>query len=62
VRVALAQLDSTIGELAANLELMRELTAEANSQRADLIVFPELAAHGYALGSVPNSCARTTRA
>ncbi len=58
MRIALAQLDSTIGDVAANLELMHELTAEANSRRADLIVFPELAAHGYALGGVPNASLR----
>ncbi len=50
----LAQLDSTIGEVEAILELMRELTDEANSQQADPVVFPELAAHGYALGGAPN--------
>jgi predicted amidohydrolase len=58
VRIALAQLDSTIGELEANLELMGELTAQANAQRADLAVFPELAAHGYALGHGPISSLR----
>lgn len=58
MRIALAQLDSTIGEVEANLELMRELTDEANSHRADLVVFPELAAHGYALGGAPSRSLR----
>jgi predicted amidohydrolase len=52
VRVALAQIDSSIGEVDANLDRMREVTAEANSQGADLTVFPELATHGYALGQI----------
>jgi N-carbamoylputrescine amidase len=60
VRVALAQLDSTIGDVEGNLELMRELTDEANAQRAALVVFPELAAHGYALGGSPNRSLRAS--
>jgi predicted amidohydrolase len=54
VRIALAQIDSSIGEVEANLEHIGELTAEANSQGADLTVFPELATHGYALGEIPH--------
>jgi predicted amidohydrolase len=55
VRVALAQIDSSLGEVDANLARMRELTDEANSRQADLIVFPELATHGYWLGQIPAS-------
>jgi N-carbamoylputrescine amidase len=55
VRVALAQIDSSLGEVDANLARMRELTDEANSRHADLIVFPELATHGYWLGQIPAS-------
>jgi N-carbamoylputrescine amidase len=53
MRIALAQIDSALGEVDANLARMRELTDEANAREADLIVFPELATHGYWLGQVP---------
>lgn len=55
MRVALAQIDSSLGDVDANLARMRELTDEANSRQADLIVFPELATHGYWLGQLPAS-------
>ncbi len=52
VRVALAQFDCHLGEVDANLDHMRQLTAEATAQQADLVVFPELAVHGYWLGQL----------
>ncbi len=54
MRVALAQFDSSIGDVEANLARMGTLTAEANSHGSDLTVFPELATHGYALGEIPD--------
>jgi N-carbamoylputrescine amidase len=53
MRLALAQIDSVLGEVDANLAHMRALTDEANARQADLVVFPELATHGYWLGQVP---------
>jgi predicted amidohydrolase len=53
VRVALGQIDSSLGEVDANLTRMREVIDEASAQGADLIVFPELATHGYWLGEIP---------
>jgi N-carbamoylputrescine amidase len=50
MRVALAQIDSSIGEVERNLGQIRELVAQANAEGADLTVFPELAVHGYSLG------------
>jgi predicted amidohydrolase len=55
MRVALAQLDSVLGDVESNLQLIRELVAQANAQRADLTVFPELAVHGYSLGQIPDN-------
>jgi predicted amidohydrolase len=52
MRVALAQLDSAIGDVEANLERMHAIVADANAQDVDLTVFPELATHGYALGEL----------
>lgn len=55
VRVALAQFDCHLGQVDANLDQVRQLTAEASAQQADLVVFPELAVHGYWLGQLPES-------
>ena len=52
MRIALAQLDSAIGDVDANLELIRTMVDQANAQDVDLTVFPELATHGYSLGQL----------
>ncbi len=52
MRVALAQIDPTLGDVDANFELARETIAEAKGQGADLVVFPELSLTGYALGQI----------
>ncbi|MFN2627954.1 MAG: nitrilase-related carbon-nitrogen hydrolase [Gaiellaceae bacterium] len=52
MRIALAQLDSRLGDLGANARRARETVAEARAARADLIVFPELHLSGYAVGAV----------
>lgn len=51
-RVALAQTDCVLGDVAGNLADARERVRAAAAQGADLVVFPELALHGYALGHV----------
>ena len=47
MRVAIAQLDFTIGAFEANLGRMSEAVARAAERGADLVVFPELATTGY---------------
>jgi NAD+ synthase (glutamine-hydrolysing) len=47
LRVALAQIDSTVGDLAGNAAKIAELTARAREQGAALAVFPELSLTGY---------------
>ncbi|MBL39040.1 MAG: NAD+ synthase [Xanthomonadales bacterium] len=48
LRIALAQDDFQVGHLSANRDLVLELIRRArDEQRADLIVFPELALTGY---------------
>ena len=42
LRVALAQINPTVGDLAGNAMLVREWTARAAAQAAQLIMFPEL--------------------
>lgn len=61
MRVALAQFDCSLGEVDANLEHMRRLTEEAGAEAADLVVFPELAVHGYWLGQLTESRSLTVR-
>jgi NAD+ synthase/NAD+ synthase (glutamine-hydrolysing) len=47
MRVALAQINPTVGDLRANAELIRSFAHRAARQHADLVVFPELAVCGY---------------
>src|SRR5690242_1307569 len=47
LRVALAQLNSTVGDLAGNTEKIVDWMAKARRKKADLVVFPELALTGY---------------
>jgi malonyl-CoA/methylmalonyl-CoA synthetase len=50
LRLALAQLDSTLGDVEANAARAREALRGAAAKGADLVVFPELQLSGYALG------------
>jgi len=52
MRVALAQTDCVLGDFEANLETARATIKQAAAQDADLVVFPELSLHGYALGAL----------
>jgi len=45
--IAVAQLNATVGDVAGNAEKVRGARAEAASQGADLVVFPELFIAGY---------------
>src|SRR5471030_2142739 len=45
--IAIAQLNSTVGDIAGNAEKVRRARAEAAAQGADLVVFPELFISGY---------------
>jgi len=47
LRVALAQVNLTVGDTAGNLEQIEETVASAASHGADLVVFSELATAGY---------------
>jgi predicted amidohydrolase len=55
-KIALAQVDATLGDVPANLAVARDSTMRAADQGADLVVFPELALHGYALGQLGGDC------
>lgn len=49
MRVALAQISSYLGDLKKNLEKHKEIIKGAITQKADLIIFPELSLTGYLL-------------
>ncbi|MGC8873163.1 MAG: NAD+ synthase [Chloroflexia bacterium] len=46
-RLALAQLNPTVGDLTGNADKVRAAIAQARELRADLVVFPELVLTGY---------------
>jgi NAD+ synthase (glutamine-hydrolysing) len=47
VRIALAQINATVGDIAGNEELILRATAEAREAGAQLVLLPELAVTGY---------------
>ncbi len=47
VRVALAQIDPTVGDLAANAATIRAAVRSAHEASADLVILPEMALTGY---------------
>ena len=47
LKIAIAQINSTVGDLAGNTKKILEYTAQAQKAGADLVVFPELAICGY---------------
>jgi NAD+ synthase (glutamine-hydrolysing) len=47
MRVALAQIDTTVGDLEGNRELIVTRIGEARAAGADLVILPELAVTGY---------------
>ncbi len=47
VRIALGQVNTTVGDLDGNVELMARWAREASAAEADLVCFPELAITGY---------------
>jgi len=47
VKIALGQLDPTIGDFEGNLRLVRQAMADASAAEADLLVLPELVVCGY---------------
>jgi len=47
LKIALAQINPTVGDLAGNTRKILEYTAQAQKAGAELVVFPELAVCGY---------------
>jgi predicted amidohydrolase len=61
VRVALAQLDCALGDVAENVRRAQALIDQARGQDAELIVFPELSLSGYSVGELTQDVAITAR-
>ena len=49
VKIAAAQIASTLGEVSANVRIMRDFAERARAAGAELVVFPEMADTGYAM-------------
>lgn len=47
LRIGLAQMNPTVGDIEGNLAKIRQLIEHARSERVDIIAFPELAITGY---------------
>ncbi|HEV2198627.1 MAG TPA: NAD+ synthase [Bryobacteraceae bacterium] len=47
MRIALAQINPTVGDLTGNVERMTRFAHQASSREAELVVFPELSIPGY---------------
>jgi len=47
VRVALAQLNMTVGDIDGNVAKLLDVLARCEDERADVVLFPELSITGY---------------
>jgi N-carbamoylputrescine amidase len=61
MRLALAQTDCVLGDFDTNLETARVAIKHAAGHDADLVVFPELSLHGYALGQLDSDASVEAR-
>jgi NAD+ synthase (glutamine-hydrolysing) len=52
LRITIAQLNPTVGDIAGNVARMAEAAARAAQEQADLLVFPELSLCGYYPGDL----------
>lgn len=47
VRIALAQINTTVGDISGNVEKINKFVDKAIEQKADIVIFPELTMTGY---------------
>src|SRR3954451_10919942 len=52
IAIALAQINPTVGAIAANIGRIRAARAEAAARSSDLVVCPQLAVTGFPLGDL----------
>jgi NAD+ synthase (glutamine-hydrolysing) len=58
MKLALAQINTVLGDVEANLEKHLSLIGQAKAEKADLLVFPELSLTGYVLQDLVPGVAR----
>lgn len=57
MRITLAQVDSALGDLDANVERAATIIAQAGQDGSDLVAFPELHLSGYSVGELESDIA-----
>ena len=57
LNLALAQINTRLGDVEANLAKHLELIQEARARQADLLIFPELSLTGYVLQDLATAVA-----
>ncbi|NDL57229.1 nitrilase-related carbon-nitrogen hydrolase [Phytoactinopolyspora mesophila] len=57
MRVTLAQVDSVLGDIDANIEHAAGIISKASREGSDLVVFPELHLSGYSVGEIESDLA-----
>ena len=57
LNLALAQINTKLGDVESNLQKHLDLVEQAKSRKADLLVFPELSLTGYVLQDLVSSVA-----
>ena len=57
MKLALAQINTVLGDVEANLDKHMTLIRDARSQGADLLIFPELSLTGYVLQDLASAVA-----
>ena len=62
ITIALAQLNTHLGDVSANLEKHLDRIKEARAQGADLLVFPELSLTGYVLQDLASTVSHSPSA
>lgn len=58
MRVAIAQIESVLGDVEANLEKHLHFIAEAHKEKAEMLLFPELSLTGHGAGVMTLTVAR----
>jgi NAD+ synthase (glutamine-hydrolysing) len=59
INIALAQINTRLGDVKANLDMHLALVREARASGADLLVFPELSLTGYVLQDLASAVAQS---
>src|SRR5687768_6859586 len=52
MRIAIAQTDAVLGDIAANAAKAEQFIDDATAQGAEMVVFPELSLSGFSIGEI----------